>query len=112
MNQSQIDAITQRLDALERQNRLLKCWGTFTATGLLVVILCAAVFPGSVEVVDSNNVTRGAMYVRPNDIRQSGLDLLDANRRVRISMGIDANGTAFLQLWGRDGKLGPNFAAP
>ncbi len=127
-----MDELTNRLDRLERSNRMLK--GAVAMLSLAFVGLVAVGWTspdGTVEarefilksadgkqravlgvnadgspglvLIDANEKTRAALIVGPDGA--PFLSLYDADGKVRESLGVEANGSPYLGLCDADGKI-------
>lgn len=109
MNESQLEAIMQRLDRLERHNKLLTRWGIVGLASLSMLAACAATyaerFPDALQVVDGRGQIRHNLYVNLKNLGESGLQLRDVNGKLRIEFLVRAiDGDAVVNLCDKQGN--------
>lgn len=118
MESRQIDALTDRLDRLEKTNQLLgrECrrWrraGVGTLLGAIVLAVCGAKMADDDKTVEASHFIlrddagrmRAALGMRPDGT--PGLGLFDLNGQVRLSFDLASSGTPGVNLYDRAGTL-------
>lgn len=118
MEATRVDALTDRLDRLEKANQALsreaRRWrraGVGTLLGAVVLAICGANMAEDDKTVEASHFVlrdeagrmRGALGMRPDGT--PGLGLFDVNGQVRLSFDLASVGTPGVNLYDKGGVL-------
>src|SRR6185312_14720923 len=125
MEATRIDALTDRLDRLEKTNERLgrECrrWrkaGLGTVLGAVVLAVCGANMADEDKTVEASHFVlrddagrmRAALGMRPDGT--PGLGLFDVNGQIRLSFDLASSGTPGVNLYDKAGTLQAALAIP
>ena len=100
---SDIQAVAERLEGVERENRHLKRWGAVALIGIVAMVLMGQAVPGSRTVEaeqfvlkDASGKIRGTLAIRADGTPR--LEFLEEDGKPRIVLAVWPNGSASLGL--------------